>query len=71
MHEVIAQAAWFGELAMLHPLFVGAPIVAGLAAGWLALRRRRTRLGGGGGPALRQPAGGRAGQQGDGGLRRH
>jgi hypothetical protein len=43
VHDLITQAAWYGELASLHPLFVGAPILAGFAAGWIALRRRRTR----------------------------
>ena len=43
MHELIARAAWYGELASLHPLFVGAPIVAAVAGGWIALRRRRAR----------------------------
>jgi hypothetical protein len=43
MHELITEAAWYGELASLHPLFVGGPMVAGIAAAWIALRRRRTR----------------------------
>ncbi|MDB5476056.1 MAG: hypothetical protein JWP49_1567 [Phenylobacterium sp.] len=43
MHDLISQAAWFGELATLHPLFVGGPILAAVAAGWIALRRRRAR----------------------------
>jgi hypothetical protein len=43
VQNLISQAAWFGELATLHPLFVGGPVLAVLAAGWIALRRRRLR----------------------------
>jgi hypothetical protein len=43
VHDLINQASWFGEVATLHPLFVGGPILAALAAGWIAVRRRRFR----------------------------
>jgi hypothetical protein len=44
MHQLMSEAAWLGELASLHPLFVGGPVAAAAAVGWTVLRRR------GGGP---------------------
>ena len=42
MHALIEQAGWYGELASLHPLLVGAPVMVVFAAGWTLIRRRRS-----------------------------
>jgi len=43
VNELMTNAAWYGELATLHPLFVGAPAVAAVVLAWAAFRRRGDR----------------------------
>jgi hypothetical protein len=40
VHQLIREAAWFGQIASLHPLFVGGPILVLAGLAWLAVRRR-------------------------------
>ena len=42
VHALIEQAGWYGELASLHPLLIGAPLALVLVAGWTLIRRRRS-----------------------------